>query len=81
MEIGMNFETNCLALFPLSRIAALRIEVLTFQQKEMETLGAAWARFISLINSGPKLSLPDHILCDRTAQFIQDQVRLSPLTR
>ena len=31
----------CTALFPLSRIAALRIEVLTFQQKEKETLGAA----------------------------------------
>ena len=52
----------CLAFFPLSRIAALRIEVLTFQQKEKDTIGAAWARFISLINSGPNLSLPDHVL-------------------
>jgi hypothetical protein len=25
-------------------------------------LGAAWARFINLINSGPNLSLPDHVL-------------------
>jgi hypothetical protein len=46
----------------LSRIAALRIEVLTFQQKEKETLGAAWARFMSLINSSSNLSLPDHVL-------------------
>jgi len=30
-----------LAFFPLSRIAALRIEIHTFQQKEKETLGAA----------------------------------------
>ena len=30
----------CLAFFPLSQIAALRIEILTFQQKEKETLGA-----------------------------------------
>jgi len=28
----------------------------------METLGAAWARFISLINSGPNLSFSDHVL-------------------
>jgi hypothetical protein len=33
----------CLTFFSLSQIAALRIEVLTFQQKEKETLGAAWA--------------------------------------
>jgi hypothetical protein len=30
----------CLAFFPLSQIAALRIELLTFQQKEKETIGA-----------------------------------------
>ena len=52
----------CLAFFPLSRITALRIELLTFQQKEKETLGAAWARFFSLINTGLNLSLPDHVL-------------------
>ena len=63
MEIGMNFKTIFyLAFFPLSRIAALRIEIHTFQQKEKETLGAAWARFISLINSSPNLSLLDHVL-------------------
>ena len=26
------------------------------------TLGAAWARFSSLINTGPNLSLPDDVL-------------------
>ena len=51
----------CLAFFPFSRIAALRIEILTFQQKE-ETLGAAWARFTTLINVSPNLSFPDHVL-------------------
>ena len=50
----------CLAFFPLSRIATLWIELLTFQQKE--TLGAAGARFLSLINTGPNLSLANHIL-------------------
>ena len=52
----------CLTFFPNSRVAALRIEILKFQQKEKETLGAAWARFLSLINTGPDLSLPDHVL-------------------
>jgi hypothetical protein len=41
----------CLTFFSLFRITDLRIEVLTFKQKEKETLGAAWARFTSLINS------------------------------
>ena len=58
-ELWDNF---CLAFFPLFRIADLRIEILTFKQREKETLGAAWARFTSLTNSGPNLSLPDHVL-------------------
>ena len=49
------------AFFPISRIITLRLEILTFQQKK-ETLGAAWARFSSLIASSPDLSMPDHVL-------------------
>jgi len=52
-ELRDNF---CLAFFPLFRIDDLRIEILTFKQREKETLGAAWARFTSLTNSGPNLS-------------------------
>ena len=52
----------CLAFVPLSRIAALRIEILTFQQKEKETLEVAWARFTNLISASPNLSLPNHVL-------------------
>jgi hypothetical protein len=52
----------CLAFFPLSRIAALRLELLSFQQSEKESLGAAWARFSLLMKSGPNLSLPEHVL-------------------
>jgi len=59
-ELRDNF---CLTFFPLFRIADLRIEILTFKQREKENLGAAWARFTSLTNSGPNLSLPDHVLC------------------
>ena len=55
-------EKFCLAFFPISRIITLRLEILTFQQKEKETLGAAWARFSSLITSGLDLSMPDHVL-------------------
>jgi len=35
----------CLAFFPISRIAALPQEILNFQQKEKETIGAALDRF------------------------------------
>jgi hypothetical protein len=59
----MNFGTNFVLLsFLFFWITDLRIEVLTFKQKEKETLGAAWARFISLTNSGPNLFLPNHVL-------------------
>jgi hypothetical protein len=57
-ELRKNFS---LAFFSPSQVNTLRIEILTFQQKE-ETLGAAWARFTSLKNTGPDLSLPDHVL-------------------
>jgi hypothetical protein len=51
-----------LVFFSTSQVNALRIEILTFQQKEKETLGVAWARFTSLKNTGPDLSLPNHVL-------------------
>jgi hypothetical protein len=43
----------CLAFFPLSRIATLRQDILSFQQKEKESIGAAWDRFSILTRSGP----------------------------
>jgi len=55
-------DNICLTFFPLFRIADLRIKILTFKHREKETLGAAWARFTSLTNSGPNLFLPDHVL-------------------
>jgi hypothetical protein len=58
-ELRKNFG---LAFFSPSQVNALQIKILTFQQMEKETLGAAWARFTSLKNIGPDLSLPDHIL-------------------
>jgi len=52
----------CLTFFPISWIITLRLEILSFQQKEKETLGAAWARFSSLNISGLDLSIPNHVL-------------------
>jgi hypothetical protein len=47
----------CLAFFPLSRIIDLRNEVLSFTQKEGESIGAAWSRYKQLAISGPELSI------------------------
>jgi hypothetical protein len=52
----------CLAFFPLSRICTLRAEILTFHQNEKESIGVAWARLSFLVQSGPDLSLPNHLL-------------------
>jgi hypothetical protein len=52
----------CLAFFSISRIAALRQEILNFQQEEKKTIGATWDWFLTLSRSGPDLSIPNHVL-------------------
>ena len=52
----------CLSFFPISGVVSLRIEVLSFKQKEKESLGVAWACFNDLVNSGPNLAFQDHML-------------------
>ena len=52
----------CSPFFLLSRICALRTEILTFCQNDKESIGVAWARFTLLVQSGPDLSLPEHLL-------------------
>jgi hypothetical protein len=52
----------CLKFFPISRVASLRIEVLTFKQHEEEPLDASWDRFNDLIIIGPGLTILDPIL-------------------
>jgi len=49
----------CLRYFHGKKIVALRVEVLTFKQREEESLGAAWARYTELISSGPDLCIPE----------------------
>ena len=55
-------EKFCSTFSPLSRICALRAEVLTFCQNDKESTSVAWARFTLLVQSGPNLSLPKHLL-------------------
>jgi len=47
----------CLTYFPISHVARLRREILTFKQEEKESLGAAWAQFADLATSGPDLAI------------------------
>jgi hypothetical protein len=49
----------CFVFFPLSKIIDLHNEVLSFTQKEGESLGVAWSRYKQLAMSGPELSIPD----------------------
>jgi hypothetical protein len=57
--LGSSF---CLSFFPISGVVSLRIEVLSFKQKEKESLGAAWVCFNDLVNYGPNLAIQDHML-------------------
>nr|CAE01642.2 OSJNBb0021I10.5 [Oryza sativa Japonica Group] len=52
----------CLAFFLVTRITALRVEILSFKQIKNESIGAAWSRFTILVQSGPTLSLPEYVL-------------------
>ena len=46
----------------MSRIIVLHRDILSFQQNERECIRAAWYRFLSLIESGPVLSIPKSML-------------------
>jgi hypothetical protein len=52
----------CTRFFPLRRIIYLRMTVLSFQQREKESLGIAWHRFSSMAVSCPVLDLLDLVL-------------------
>ena len=50
-------EKFCLRYYHSSKVIKLRIEALSFKQREEESLGAAWARYTELISSGPNLGI------------------------
>jgi hypothetical protein len=52
----------CLKFLPISRVARLQIDVLTFKQHEEEPLDASWDHFNDLITTGPDLAILDPIL-------------------
>ena len=52
----------CLSFFPIFGVVSLRREVLSFKQKEKESLGAVWSHFNDLVNSGPDLAIQDPML-------------------
>ena len=52
----------CLEFFPLSRVVSLERDIRCFQQNERESISAAWCRFLSFIESGPVLSIPESLL-------------------
>ena len=61
-ESGVLRANFCLDFYSLDRIGDLRLEVLSFQQKDNETLGKSWKCFSDLLESGPKLNLEDLVL-------------------
>jgi hypothetical protein len=52
----------CLVFFPISRIVRLRFEVLSFKQKEQESLGTSWACFNDLITTSLDHAIQDPVL-------------------
>jgi hypothetical protein len=52
----------CLQFFPIQKVAKLCLEILCFEQQKNESLGKAWERFDSIVNSGPSLTLPEPML-------------------
>ena len=48
----------------MSRIISLPRVIFDFEQREKESIGAAWAMFSMLIHSSLDLSLPDSVLLD-----------------
>ena len=59
---GALCSSCCLNFFPFPRVVSLRLEVLSFTQKEKESLGTSWEHFKDLINTGPDLAIQDHQL-------------------
>jgi hypothetical protein len=38
------------------------LKILSFEQQKNESLGKAWKHFDSIVNLGPSLALPEHML-------------------
>ena len=58
-EVAIKFY---LTFFLVPRVARLRVEILTFTQKEKESLGVAWACLTDLVSSCPDLAIAEPTL-------------------
>ena len=52
----------CLLFFPVPKVIPHRIQLLTFEQGDNESFGAAWARFTHLATSGPPHKMAEEML-------------------
>ena len=52
----------CIKFFLVEKVAKLRFAIIGFKQLDKESLGKAWDRFYSFVNSGPNLTLPELML-------------------
>ena len=52
----------CLFFFPVPKVIPCRIQLLTFEQGDNESLGAAWARFTHLATSSPPYKIDEEML-------------------
>jgi hypothetical protein len=52
----------CLTFFPTPHVVKVRREVICFEQRKTESLGAAWARFTKIVDSGPDLGIAEPVL-------------------
>ena len=52
----------CLFFFPVPKVVPHRIQLLTFEQGDNESLGAAWERFMHLGTSGPPHKIAEEML-------------------
>ena len=63
MEIGRSYIIVLFLKYcPISKVAKLRREIISFRKLEEESLGKSWDRFINLTLTGPKLSIPQEVL-------------------
>jgi hypothetical protein len=60
--LGKFMEGFCLTFFPTPQVVKLRREVICFEQQKTGSLGAAWARFMKTVESGPDLGITEPII-------------------
>jgi hypothetical protein len=56
------WKAFCLTFFPTPQVVKLRREVICFEQQKTGSLGAAWARFMKTVESGPDLGITEPII-------------------